>query len=100
MQDSPLTTGSTVASSTRHDDVAHNFGEISVGKTIGEGTFGKVKKGTHKLTGIQVGAISATCQHSRTTQLQNCACVALYDLLAWNSQNSRHVNEGVSGKLI
>jgi serine/threonine protein kinase len=25
-----------------------------VGKTIGEGTFGKVKKGIHKLTGVKV----------------------------------------------
>ena len=26
----------------------------AVGKTIGEGTFGKVKKGIHKLTGLPV----------------------------------------------
>jgi hypothetical protein len=27
-----------------------------VGKTIGEGTFGKVKKGIHKLTGVKVNS--------------------------------------------
>lgn len=30
------------------------FGEYLIGKTLGEGTFGKVKLGTHKKTGQNV----------------------------------------------
>lgn len=32
----------------------NNIGNYALGKTIGEGTFGKVKLGTHILTGEKV----------------------------------------------
>ena len=33
------------------------LGPYSIGKTVGEGTFGKVKIGVHNLTGEKVGRI-------------------------------------------
>ena len=42
-------------SSTRKKEVkARSIGHCQIGKTIGEGTFGKVKLGTHNLTGEKV----------------------------------------------
>eukprot|EP01083_Nonionella_stella_P046012 123226_1 len=42
---------SAMAKNSRYKSIAQHY---SIGKTIGEGTFGKVKKGIHKLTGIKV----------------------------------------------
>ena len=36
------------------DTTIKNIGHYAIGKTIGEGTFGKVKLGTHILTGEKV----------------------------------------------
>jgi hypothetical protein len=48
-----------------------------VGKTIGEGTFGKVKKGIHKLTGVKVRLVGWSWNESqhRFSTSWSCTCV-------------------------
>ncbi|RUS15011.1 hypothetical protein BC937DRAFT_93032, partial [Endogone sp. FLAS-F59071] len=66
-----------------------NVGCYSLGKTIGEGTYGKVKLGTHRLTGQQVAIkriekqhtslITREIHHHRRLHHPNIAC--LYEIL-------------------
>jgi serine/threonine protein kinase len=47
-----------------------------IGKTIGEGTFGKVRKGVHRLTGLTVAI--KILEKAKVLLERVCVCVCVY----------------------
>ncbi|KAI8138004.1 kinase-like domain-containing protein [Fennellomyces sp. T-0311] len=74
-----------------------SVGLYSIGETIGEGTFGKVKLGTHKLTGQKVAIKRISKQHAPMVareihlhrQLKHPNIVTLYEIIV--TENNIHV---------
>ncbi|KAG0176543.1 hypothetical protein DFQ29_005994 [Apophysomyces sp. BC1021] len=70
-----------------------SVGCYSIGEVIGEGTYGKVKLGTHKLTGRQVAIKKISKQHAplmareihHHRQLRHPNIVTLYEIIATES---------------
>ncbi|CAO3656550.1 unnamed protein product [Mucor fragilis] len=70
-----------------------SVGCYTIGETIGEGTFGKVKKGTHKLTGRLVAIKKISKQHApmmareihHHRQLKHPNIVMLYEMITTES---------------
>ncbi|OBZ88793.1 MAP/microtubule affinity-regulating kinase 4 [Choanephora cucurbitarum] len=70
-----------------------SVGCYTIGETIGEGTFGKVKKGTHKLTGKLVAIKKISKQHApmmareihHHRQLKHPNIVMLYEMITTES---------------
>ena len=56
----------------RGENKSKSIGHYLIGKTIGEGTFGKVKLGTHNITGekVAVGGFSQGCMISLQTGIK------------------------------
>ncbi|KAI9475556.1 MAG: kinase-like domain-containing protein [Benjaminiella poitrasii] len=74
-----------------------SVGCYTIGETIGEGTFGKVKKGTHKLTGKHVAIKKISKQHApmmareihHHKQLKHPNIVMLYEMIT--TENNIHI---------
>ncbi|CAO3600691.1 unnamed protein product [Absidia cylindrospora] len=70
-----------------------SVGCYAIGETIGEGTFGKVKLGTHKLTGQQVAVKKISKQHASMIareihhhrQLEHPNIVRIYEIIVTES---------------
>ncbi|KAI8874533.1 Pkinase-domain-containing protein, partial [Backusella circina FSU 941] len=70
-----------------------SVGCYAIGDTIGEGTFGKVKKGVHKLTGRQVAIKKISKQHApmmareihHHRQLKHPNIIMLYEMITTES---------------
>ncbi len=57
-QHRPAAVGQAQKSKAKQEQKSKSIGHYIIGKAIGEGTFGKVKLGTHNLTGEKVSLLA------------------------------------------